>query len=82
MEEAVIACIKANTPLFFGCDVGKSSNTAAGVMDTNLYPLESAYGFKLGMSKAERLLTGETQMTHAMVITAVHLDDNGRPVRV
>lgn len=33
------------------------------------------------MSKADRLLTGESQMTHAMVLTAVHLDDSSRPVR-
>ena len=33
------------------------------------------------MSKAERLLTGESAMTHAMVLTAVHLDKDGMPVR-
>ena len=33
------------------------------------------------MTKAERLLTGESQMTHAMVLTAVHLDANNKPVR-
>ena len=33
------------------------------------------------MTKAERLLTGESLMTHAMVLTAVHLDAAGKPVR-
>lgn len=33
------------------------------------------------MSKAQRLLTGESQMTHAMVLTAVHLDADHKPVR-
>ena len=33
------------------------------------------------MSKAERLLTGESAMTHAMVLTAVHLDKDRKPVR-
>ena len=33
------------------------------------------------MSKAERLLTGESQMTHAMVLTAVHLDKDSVPIR-
>lgn len=51
-------------------------------MDSNLYPIEAAYGFKLNMTKAERLQSGESTVTHAMVITAVHLDDKtGRPVR-
>jgi bleomycin hydrolase len=81
LEDAVIAGIKANTPLFFGCDVGKASNTTAGVMDTDLYDIKAAYGYSLNMTKAERLMTGESAMTHAMVITAVHLDDKGRPVR-
>ncbi|WVF69407.1 hypothetical protein IAT40_004184 [Kwoniella sp. CBS 6097] len=81
LEDAVIAGIKANTPLFFGCDVGKASNTAEGVMDCDVYDIQAAYGFKLGMNKAQRLETGESSMTHAMVITAVHLDESGRPVR-
>lgn len=81
LEDAVIAGIKANTPLFFGCDVGKSSSTVEGVMDTDLYDIKAAYGYSLNMTKAERLSTGESSMTHAMVITAVHLDDKGRPIK-
>lgn len=50
-------------------------------MDTGLYDLKAAYGFSYNMSKADRLRMGETQMTHAMVITAVHLDDKGRPLK-
>lgn len=67
--------------MFFGCDVGKSSERVNGVMDTALYDTKAAYGFDFNMTKRERLETGETLMTHAMVITAVHLDDKGRPVR-
>ncbi|WWD08229.1 hypothetical protein V865_006340 [Kwoniella europaea PYCC6329] len=78
---AVISGIRANTPLFFGCDVGKASNTPEGVMDCQVYDLKAAYGFILGMNKAQRLETGESSMTHAMVITAVHLDESGRPLR-
>ena len=34
------------------------------------------------MTKAERLQTGESAMTHAMVISAVHVDPaTGKPVR-
>jgi bleomycin hydrolase len=81
LEDATIACIRANTPLFFGSEVGRSSHTPSGIMDSNLYPIEAAYGFKLNMTKAERLQSGESTVTHAMVITAVHLDDQGRAVR-
>jgi bleomycin hydrolase len=39
------------------------------------------FNVTLNLSKAERLLTGESQMTHAMVLTAVHLDKDNKPVR-
>ena len=42
---------------------------------------ELGFNITLGMSKAERLLTGESAMTHAMVLTAVHLDKDSKPVR-
>jgi aminopeptidase C len=63
LEDAVIAGIKANTPLFFGCDVGKSSSTQEGVMDTEVYDLKAAYGFELGMNKAQRLSMGESSVS-------------------
>ncbi|KAG8885814.1 hypothetical protein FRB97_009520 [Tulasnella sp. 331] len=81
MKEAVITSIQAGHPVFFGCDVGQSSHTAYGIMDTELYEYETAFGIKLGLTKAQRLQTGESAMTHAMVITAVHLDDDDKPVR-
>lgn len=49
-------------------------------MDTALFNYELAYDVKLGLSKAERLELGESSMTHAMVITGVHLED-GKPIR-
>jgi aminopeptidase C len=63
LEDAVIAGIKANTPLFFGCDVGKASNTKEGVMDTQVYNLELAYGYKLNLTKAQRLQMGESSVS-------------------
>jgi bleomycin hydrolase len=62
------------------CDVGKFSERNVGLLDTNVYDFEQAFGTKLGMNKAERLKTGESAMTHAMVITAAHVVD-GKPVR-
>lgn len=50
----------------FGCDVGKCSNTALGIMDDKLFDYENTFGVGLNMSKAERLSTGESSMTHAM----------------
>ena len=77
----MISGIRANTPLFFGCDSGQSAERTEGVWDTRLYDIKAAYGYALHMTKAQRLDMGDSFATHAMVITAVHLDQSGRPVR-
>lgn len=81
MKAACIAMLKAGLPIFFGSDVGKFSERSRGVMDTDLVDYELGFNVKLGMSKRERLMTGESAMTHAMVLTAVHLDEQGKSVR-
>ncbi|KAK4702450.1 bleomycin hydrolase, partial [Phenoliferia sp. Uapishka_3] len=81
LKDVAIALLKADTPVWFGCDVGKSSSSAMGIMDTKLYDLEGAFSTKLGMTKAQRLATGDSAMTHAMTLTAVHLDESGKSVR-
>lgn len=81
LKDLVIKMIKADKPVWFGCDVGQMSNSTYGIMDTKLFDYESAFGITPQLSKSERLQTMDSAMTHAMVITAVHLDSNGRPVR-
>ncbi|EEQ87340.1 hypothetical protein RJZ56_002772 [Blastomyces dermatitidis] len=81
MKAAAIAMLKAGIPVFFGSDVGKYSSSSSGIMDTALYDYSLGFNVNLGMSKAERLQTGESSMTHAMVLTAVHIGDDGKPVR-
>jgi bleomycin hydrolase len=46
-----------------------------------LTSLQNAFDITLGLTKAERLQIGESAMTHAMVISGVHLDAAGNPVR-
>lgn len=81
IRQACITMLKRGLPVWFGSDVGKQSDLAKGIMDTDLVDYELGFNVKLGMSKAERLMTGESSMTHAMVLTAVHLDSDGKPVR-
>ncbi|KAF2649842.1 bleomycin hydrolase [Lophiostoma macrostomum CBS 122681] len=80
IKQACIQMLKRGLPVFFGSDVGKYSDSAKGIMDTDLYDYELGFNIKLGLKKAERLQTGESQMTHAMVLTAVHVVD-GKSVR-
>lgn len=81
LKQACIAMLKKGLPIFFGSDVGKQSDSQKGIMDTDLVDYELGFNVKLGMTKAERLQTGESAMTHAMVLTAVHLDKEGKPIR-
>ena len=81
LKTACINMLKSGLPIFFGSDVGKYSNSTSGIMDTGLIDYELGFNVRLGMSKAQRLMTGESAMTHAMVLTAVHLDENGKSVR-
>lgn len=81
MKTAAIDMLKAGLPVFFGSDVGKFSNSTSGIMDTGLIDYELGFNVRLGMSKAQRLQTGESAMTHAMILTGVHLDERGRSVR-
>ncbi|KAJ7262286.1 peptidase C1B bleomycin hydrolase [Mycena haematopus] len=81
MKSTVVKMIKAGVPVFFGCDVGKFSSRVDGIMDPALFEYENAFDITLGLTKAERLQVNESAMTHAMVISAVHLDTAGNPVR-
>lgn len=81
LKEACVAMLKKGLPIFFGSDVGKQFDSGRGILDTDLFDYELGFNIKLGLTKAERLLTGESAMTHAMVLTAVHLDGDNKPVR-
>lgn len=80
LKDAAIAAIKNNEPVFFGSDVGKFSETASGIMDVKAWDYKLAFNTSLGMNKADRVRVGSSAMTHAMVLTGVHIVD-GKPVK-
>ncbi len=67
-------------PVWFGCDVGKMSDRETGLLDVGQYAYDTALGVEFSLSKGDRLLYGESLMTHAMVLTGVNLVD-GTPNR-
>lgn len=79
LKRAAIKSIQNNEPVFFGSDVGKFSERT-GIMDVNAWDYELAFNTKLGLNKAEQLRVGESAMTHAMVLTAVNIE-NGKPTK-
>ncbi|BGP26443.1 bleomycin hydrolase [Rhodotorula toruloides] len=82
LKNTAIKLLKNDTPVWFGCDVGKFSSSPLGIMSTKLWDLDEGFGTSLAMTKAQRLETGDSAMTHAMLITAVHIDETtGKPTR-
>ncbi|HEL2585568.1 TPA: aminopeptidase C [Streptococcus suis] len=80
-KELAIAQLKAGEPVWFGSDVGQSSNRQTGIMATNTYDFSSGLGIHFHQDKAGRLDYSESLMTHAMVLTGVDLDDNEQPLK-
>lgn len=81
IKAAVLESLQDGSPVWFGCDTAAQSYRDRGVWDARLHDYEGFYGVDLDLTKEQRLLTGESQMTHAMVFTGVDVDDDGRPLR-
>jgi bleomycin hydrolase len=79
MKKVTVDMIKGNHAVWFGCDVAKMLETEMGAMDLSIYDYASVYGTKFQLDKAARLDYGDSEMTHAMVITGVDLDEHGNP---
>ncbi len=80
IKKAAINSIKNNEPVFFGSDVGKFSDSSSGVLDVKSWDYELGFNTKVNLTKEERLRTRASAMTHAMVLTGVHIVD-GKPVK-
>ncbi|HFH9916705.1 TPA: aminopeptidase C [Streptococcus suis] len=80
-KKLAIAQLKAGESVWFGSDVGQSSNRQTGIMATNTYDFSSGLGIHFHQDKAGRLDYSESLMTHAMVLTGVDLDDNEQPLK-
>ncbi|KAJ3497413.1 hypothetical protein NLG97_g1914 [Lecanicillium saksenae] len=83
LRTACVDMIKAGLPVFFGCDFGKFRHRNKGILDLSVFDYQIGLGTTLlAQSKADRLRSGESKMTHAMILTGVHLDlDTGKPIR-
>lgn len=80
LKNTSIKMLKDHHPVWHGCDVGKSFHRDLGVMDDELYDYELFYDTQFVMTKEQRMLYGESQMTHAMLFTGVDLVD-GQPLK-
>lgn len=82
LKDLALASIREGQAVWFGCDVGKFFSRKPGILDLNIINTDLVFGTSLlGMNKAERLQYGDSLMTHAMVLTATHVEDEKKTVR-
>ena len=78
IEQLAVASLKDGRKLYSSYDVGKMLDRKRGYGDTENFDYGSLMGTTFGMNKAERISTFDSGSTHAMTLTAVDLDANGK----
>ncbi|VTS20388.1 aminopeptidase C [Streptococcus pseudoporcinus] len=81
LKELAIKQMQEGETVWFGSDVGQMSDRKKGILATNTYDFEASMDLVLKQNKAGRLDYSESLMTHAMVLTGVDLDPNGKPLK-
>lgn len=81
IEQLAIAQLKAGRKLYSSYDVGKQLDRKRGYADTENFDYASLMGTSFPMNKADRIATFDSGSTHAMTITAVDLDADGKPIK-
>ena len=80
-KAAIIAQLKAGKVVWFGSDVGHFGERTLGIWDDRSFDFAALTGLSLAMDKADALDYGLAAMNHAMVLTGVNLDEDGKPNR-
>ena len=81
IEEMAINALKAGHKLYSSYDVAKMLDRKRGYADTENFDYGSLFGTTFGMDKAERISTFDSGSTHAMTLTAVDLDKEGKATK-
>lgn len=78
IEKMAIASLKDGRKLYSSYDVAKMLDREQGYADLDNYDYGSLFGTTFTMDKAQRISTYDSGSTHAMTLTAVDLDKNGK----
>jgi len=73
LKKSAMESIKNNEAVWFGCDVGKRLSRDMGVLDMGIYDYENVFQTSFKMNKQTRLEYGDSEMTHAMLLTGVDI---------
>jgi len=75
MKRLAMESIVAGEPVWFGCDVSPQMLRKDGLWSADLLDVNGVYGTDLSLDKQDRVRFGESQMTHAMLLTGVDVVD-------
>lgn len=78
IEQMAIASLKDGRKLYSSYDVGKFLDRKRGYADTENFDYGALFGTTFPMDKAQRISTFDSGSTHAMTLTAVDVDENGK----
>ena len=81
IEQLAIASLKDGRKMYSSYDVGKLLDRKRGYASLENFDYGSLFGTTFGMDKAQRISTFDSGSTHAMTLTAVDLDANGKPLK-
>lgn len=81
IEAMAIDALRTGHKLYSSYDVGKMLDRKRGYADTENFDYGALFGTTFGMNKAERISTFDSGSTHAMTLTAVDLDSNGKATK-
>lgn len=81
IEQMAIASLKDGRKMYSSYDVGKFLDRKRGYCDLENFDYGSLMGTTFGMSKADRISTFDSGSTHAMTLTAVDLNSDGKATK-
>ncbi len=81
IEKLAITTLKAGHKLYSSYDVAKFLDRTRGYADINNFDYGSLFSTDFTMNKAERISTFDSGSTHAMTLSAVDLDEKGKPIK-
>ncbi|KDE42606.1 biotin transporter BioY [Metamycoplasma hyosynoviae] len=76
-KQAIIASLKDNKAVWYGCDVTASSERKLGIMDENVYVTDLTLTKTLPFSKKQRFEMQASFISHAMNLVGVNIKEDG-----
>jgi len=76
LTDVAVQQLKSGESIWFGNDVLRQMDRKAGYLDGHLYESAKLFGINGHLTKAQRLQTGEGEVSHAMTLTGVDIVDD------